>query len=146
MKIFDNKIIAFILLNALAVTSCNSQQLLYEPIGEMDKPLPKIAIKINNDKENKGSKVFILDKNTFELLRNYVVDTSLRTYVGDNYNYEYGCYMVTYFTDSKKIEYIIKSRDESRNFFDGQLQIIKSNIQLYNEINVLIKRLGAVPK
>jgi len=140
MKTINLNRILFVTLCFLILTSCSAQKLIYEPLGEMDKPLPTIEIDVNQLQKSDNVKAFVLDTKTFNLLVNYT-----REQLGKSDNvkteYEYGCYKVSYYVGSKKIDYILASKENSRNFFNGQKGIIISNQELYKELEVLLKRL-----
>jgi hypothetical protein len=141
MKKINFIFIILLFIYSLVNVSCSAQKLVYEPIGESDKPLPTIQI-ITKEDNNLIEKTFIVNKETFRILKKYVSNKLDKKQIPINTGYEYGSYKIIYSNGSKRIEYIIDSRDKSRIFFQGQLELIKINPKLYKEIEVLIKRIS----
>lgn len=135
----NNKFILFVAMYLSILTSCTSQKLVYEPIGIMDKPLPTIEIVLKNNQKSDNDKIFVIDKDTFEKLLNYIQNQFDEK--SNKFEDEYGCYLITYHVGSKKYDYILNSKSKSVIFFSGQIDIIKSNKDLYQELEVLLKRL-----
>lgn len=140
MKKANFKIIVFTLFFFSILTSCSSQKVVYEPLGIMDKPLPTIEI-VAKQQLNLNSKVFELDKKTFDLLEKYIKSKFNQNSAQVKMEYEYGTYKVIYSHGSKKIEYIAEAKEKSKEFFKGQLELVKSNQKLYKKIEELVKRL-----
>ncbi|MGG9963502.1 hypothetical protein [Ferruginibacter sp. SUN106] len=140
MKKSNYKVIAFILFYFSVLSSCSSQKLVYEPLGIMDKPLPTIEI-ITKQYKDLNRNVFTVDKKTFSLLLKYVRNKLNENPVQIKTDYEYGSYKIIYFWGSKKIEYIIESKEKSRMFFQGQLELINANTKFYKEIEILLARI-----
>ncbi|MDR4953811.1 hypothetical protein REB14_16650 [Chryseobacterium sp. ES2] len=141
MKKKDFKPIMVFLFFLFALTSCASQELIYEPIGISDKPLPifRITTKKHQDLNND---IYVVDRSTFSLLKDGVLNKkNENTNKSDNI-FEYGSYKITYLDNSKRRTYIIDSKQKSYIFFQEQLEQVKSNEKLYDRIKVLLKRMN----
>ncbi|MNQ28933.1 hypothetical protein D3C85_422330 [compost metagenome] len=144
MRTFNFITRAFLFIFIFSLTSCSSQKMIYESIGIMDKPLPTIEITLIQNEKSDSDRIFIVDKKTFELLKNYMyVQLDKKRAVTEN-DYEYGAYKISYYSGSKKTEYMLESKEQSIIFFSGQKRILKPEDELYKEIEVLLKRLGSV--
>lgn len=135
------KPIMMFLFCSLAVTSCFSQELVYEPIGISDKPLP--IFRITTKKHQASNDIYVIDKKTFSLLKNNILGKKKQEINEFTNIFEYGSYKVTYTDNSKKITYyIIDSKQKSRLFFKEQLKQLKPSDKLYNDIEILLKRIN----
>src|SRR5690606_17510153 len=139
-----NKIIILLskLFILLCLFSCTSQTaIIYEPIGIMDKPLPKIEIGncIGNDRE---TKYFVLDKQIIDKLSRSIEDNLSYTTTDTVANREFGIYKITILKNGSKSVFLLKSRKESVVFFQNQLKILDNNTDVYKEFELLIKRIN----
>lgn len=141
MKAINLNGVIYSLICLLIFTSCSAQKLVYEPLGEMDKPLPTIVIATTKIQKTTNEKSFVVDKAVFQSLVKYTKDHLGNKSNTTKGNYEYGCYKITFYTGAEKTEYIIDSRTESWSFFNEQLLLVISNEDLHNELEVLLKRL-----
>ena len=124
----------------LMISSCSAQSIIYEPLGIMDKPLPTIKIYTKAKKEEKNNiKYFIIDDKTLAILKSYISKNFIKSKI--DREYQYGSYKITYVRGSEKIEYVIEPKQVSYIFFQQQLPLIYSNKELYEELNILLKRL-----
>ena len=123
--------------------SCSSQEkIIFAHIGISDKPILTIEILYEQkDTSDIYKKTFIIDKKQFCLLKSYMKNNGNHISIIKPMEYSYGSFKVILQENSKKHEWIIINREDSIVFFNNLLPLLHSNIKLYNEIEVLLKRL-----
>jgi hypothetical protein len=117
-----------------------AQELIFEPIGIMDKPMPIIKILTNFD-ALPDANTFIVNEETFNELVKYTISNQTTNVINDEI-YNFGTYKITYLTSLEKVEYIVTG-DECIDFFRGQLGLVKAHNKLYDRIIIILKRLGS---
>lgn len=140
----SNKIIILIskLFVLFSLLSCSSQNvIIYESIGIMDKPLPRIEIG-NSIGDNRETKYFVLDKQIINKLSINIENNIDLLTTETATNGEFGVYQVTILKDGVKKIYLLNSREESLVFFQNQLKILKEHTDVYKEFELLIKRIN----
>lgn len=126
-------------MGAFSLNFSYAQELIFEPIGIMDKPMPIIKILTNLDALPEAD-TFIVNEETFNELVKYTTSNQT-TNVIDDETYNFGAYRITYLTSLEKVEYIVTA-DKCIDFFRGQVGLVKAHNKLYDRIIVVLKRLG----
>ena len=128
------------------INSCVSQRIIFSPIGDMDKPLPRFEISANPN--DSGENAYYLSTEAFNLLNNnikihlnncdsLVTDTVRRFW----HSASYGSYEIIISTKRDNKVYFLDSYKKSHLFFEEQLPIFKENNDLYVSITILLNRL-----
>ena len=141
-----NIIIVIIL---LFTVSGFSQSIVFEPRGNMDKPLPTISLYIS---DNQKSELFeerdefaffyFLEEKFFSVLKKAI--DYRKTNNSTNVDSDFGAYRIIY-TDAngkQALDFMLSSHKESYIFFKEILPLVSSNHYLHEEIEVLIRRLN----
>ena len=143
MQLIEGKKILLMFSLLASIMSCTAQQkIVYTHIGISDKPICTIEIKLYEQKDTLDlcKKIFLVDKDTFRLLKSYVKKSDNHISTVEPMEYPYGTFKVLLLGRSKKHETII-STEKNIDFFSNQLPLLCSNAELYNEIEVLMNRL-----
>jgi hypothetical protein len=145
-----NKLIklAFTVVLVLSAVVCNSQSILYEPVGPMDKPLPAFEIKIRKNetlidhyRPHSFRYITFIKKKDFRKLRKYIKYKNTNDKYDPKFGYPYGTYRITYTNGNSVIEYVILPDESSKLFFEEHLKFSASNQYLYDILQRLILRL-----
>ena len=121
--------------------SCSSECIIiYEPIGEMDKPLPKIQLS-NFTNNSLDTKCFLLDNASLYSLCDFIENNIEKYEFDDLDKFEYGAFKIVVIQKGNKKEYILSTHDKSLKFFKNQNVFFKENPEISKEFTYLKKRI-----
>ena len=134
-------IIKFLLLfNIVMITSCNAQEITFQPMGIMDKPLPEIFI--GNKCEHSELNCFILNRSDLDILIGFISENySMAKLDSVEITYPFGAYKIIIKEGHKQKYIILLNKKQSQAFFENQLPYLKNNEKLVKKILLLINRL-----
>lgn len=139
------------LLVFLFTTVSHSQSIVFEPVGDMDKPLPTISVYISDNQKPKLFEEndefafsYFLEEKSFSILKKTIDYRKTNNSTNIDPNYDFGAYRIIYTEANGKqtLDFILPSHKESYIFFKEILPLVSSNHYLHEKIEMLIQRLN----
>lgn len=129
--------------------SCNSNiEIILNPIGEMDKPLPSFHL-VNSDEYRKNfstsevSGTYIVNFSEMKQIAEYLQSNDTSFYSASDY-YSYGSYKVLLIKEHDTFSYIFSSDCSSYQLFQSIQKKVSSNNEINEDLKNLLKRINCI--
>lgn len=140
-------LIFFITIISCTQKDVKSGEIIFEKIGNSDKPFTTLVISTHAQSEGTFRKIIVVDEESFNSIYKFV-DFQEEHYRGKWRSDEWSAFRVSTVADDLMGSYIVPSREKSIKYFNEMKQHLKelkgqkgiSEIQ--KELDILLKRIG----